>query len=199
MGIEDEENIDKLFKRLEDHEIVPDTSQMDEMRIRLEGEKFYHFGWKHFNIYHTIVIGLCTSLSLWSFTDRLIENAQERKSIVIIDTVYVRDTMLSVHTINTDAISDEKPRALSNSKKGDRVMQTLTQKPSTKKNQDSLQTSNAFETSNKAEATPVTLPQKKEKPDSIHLTKRALPKKIIYITKRDTVVKYDTTKVVRKK
>ena len=50
MGMEDEENIDKLFKRLEDHEIEPDTFLIDSPGIKelglsemLPGEVSHYF------------------------------------------------------------------------------------------------------------------------------------------------------------
>jgi hypothetical protein len=194
MKISEEENIDKLFKRLEDHVMEPDLAQLEEMKIKLEGMKYHQFGWRHFNIFYSGLIGLSVLLSAWAVTDRFIDRGGNT-NIIAADTVYIRDTVFIISRGVPDTKTDKPIEGRGPDKKS--LASSVNEHPQeAKRSLDSI-----------LDAPPTTIPSYgtnppvsiTPSPDSVKLKKTIKPRKIIYINKKDTIIKYDTTKVLRKK
>jgi hypothetical protein len=59
-------NIDQLFgSRLKDHTFEPDPEQWDRLSMSLDRMRFFRFGFRHFNIYYSILIGITTAFFLF--------------------------------------------------------------------------------------------------------------------------------------
>ncbi|HSZ72681.1 MAG TPA: hypothetical protein VK750_08385 [Cytophagaceae bacterium] len=193
MSFSDKQNIDDLFKGLQDESLEPDTLQFEDMDIRLEKMRFYRFGWKHFNIYHTSIIALSFIMTLYVFTDYILH---KRVYVERYENSPLADTAVIVPSEQPN----EKGIFLSSKKSSVARKQSFVTS-SSEISQDSSSLLKVDSTAIKVndEHLVVVEPTIQKRTDSIVVPKIAKLKKTVYINKRDTIVKYDTTRVVKKK
>jgi hypothetical protein len=187
-----DKKIDDLFKALEQESVSPDAMQFEDMDIRLDKMRYYKFGWKHFNIYHTCIMALCCTISVGLLAnylnDKLSASPQQRTEILT-DTLIENRVTQPGETTTT--LPDNK-KTLQN--KGLKAFKVL-----------ALDSVQIQPTDSALHKEPIIQPliteaSHSKKADSLlPVTKVAKVKKIIYVNKRDTIVKYDTTRVFKKK
>jgi len=178
MSTFENENIDRLFNSLEEHSMDVEFDQFSDMEIRLEKLRYFRFGWKHFNIYYTGIIGVTFALSSIMFIDYLRREPVENKVVVMAadsthtgDTVVVESSPAPVVIYRTIHKTDKgAPLAVL----ADSSFKNMIIKPPV------------------VEPAPV-------KDTIAEVPKAPKPKRIIVIPKRDTIIKYDTTKVIKRK
>ncbi|MDB5271644.1 MAG: hypothetical protein JWO58_11 [Chitinophagaceae bacterium] len=180
MSFSENEHIDDLFKGLQDESTEADIMQFNDMEIRLEKMRFYKFGWKHFNIYHTGMICLCFVFSFWTFIAHLNESDAPADLPARPSTPYLVPTV-------------EKSKAA----------QENTSRVKRKRNQIEIpqEKSTPLLLDSSISKTVVLNPliPEPQKTDSTIIPKIAKPRKKVYVSRRDTIIQYDTTRVVKKK
>src|SRR6478609_4204970 len=105
MSTFDNENIDRLFDSLGDHSMEAEFDQFSDMEVRLENMRYFRFGWKHFNVYYSGIIGLTFALSSYVFIDYLRREPEEKKVVIVAaDSTSVEEVpVIENHPVPTDA------------------------------------------------------------------------------------------------
>lgn len=189
-----DQDIENLFKQnMDEHVLEPDFDQFQDFEIRLEKMRFTQFSWKHFNVYYTVAIISCVGLTLFN-TLYTVLRKPEYKEIVQVhsDSIYIEQNETKEGFVPQPAKRRNTP--VSN----DQGFVLQPQDDSTINHHgDSIHfidpVKNAIFTDKSVHTS--TVPKK----DSIPVEKVVKKKKSIYVQKRDTIVLYDTTKVIRKK
>jgi hypothetical protein len=179
MSTFDNENIDRLFDSLEDHSMDVEFDQFSDMEIRLESMRYFRFGWKHFNIYYTGIIGVTFALSSYMFIDYLRSEPIEKKVVMVVADTTAKEEAPVIEAVPTF---------------------TDTKKPIRKANPSFSLARLADSSLTKVEE-PLVVPPAPAPPPPVvdSVPKAPRPKRIVVIPKRDTIIKYDTTKVVKRK
>jgi hypothetical protein len=176
--------------------------QWDKMSSALQRRDFTRFSVYRFNIYYlsVIVISILTLLGFWIFA----ANNERAKEPVGKDIKIKSDE----GKFNTDTLHKEK-----SIQKGDALDLSVPKNLHRKKNSSDILEVNTEEnpkdqTAIKLLSDTLKIPVQvmdndpvliKDKPDSLTRTKSVIPRRIKYVTKRDTIINIDTTKVRRKR
>ncbi len=189
-----DQDIENLFKQnMDEHVLEPDFDQFQDFEIRLEKMRFTQFSWKHFNIYYTVAIISCVVLTLFNTVYSVLRKPEHKQTVqVYSDSIYIEQNETKEGFVPQS--SKRKTTAVGN----DQGFVLQPQNDSTINHQgDSIHfidpVKNAIFTEKSVNTS--TVPKK----DSIPVEKVVKKKKSIYVQKRDTIVLYDTTRVIRKK
>lgn len=185
----DNENIDRLFSSLEDHSMPVELEQFKDMEDRLERIRYFRFGWKHFNIYYTIIIALSFLFSGYLLYELLKSPAAETNIIQLpVDSVDATTTAAPAGQIAPKP-AQEKRKIFHGTK------ETKSSAPDT-----ALIEAVVVSPELVPPPAPVLAPAPVPVKDTTPVAKPAPKvKKVVMIPKRDTIIKYDTTKVIKRK
>jgi len=205
---EDRQNIGNIFKStLENYNAQPEEGEWIMLDQKLTKVSFFRFSFSKFNIYYSILIVSTFIMSSTIFINSFIntenksslENSpvsiKENKiitsdSIKTIDPVASKENVITSNKeINKHDLNDESRGNKDGNKSGNSVKVELNdfQKSSSPQTKDSvlIRPSNKLTPSNSVEKETITTdPSNKIKSDK--------PKKVVYISKQDTIIVYDT-------
>jgi hypothetical protein len=188
MSISKKRNIDEIFKDLEDPSLEADFHQLDDMEVRLEKLRYFRFGWRHFNIYYTSLILFCFFASAWTLTDKIYSKFFAESQTVIVH----KDSVVTI-VYSDHRKTPVQPSEISFSKKLKRASLIINDSVSLAVAAVPALDSMADHTENIDQVI------KDKRPDSTLVPKIVKPRKIVYVKTRDTIIQYDTTRVIRKK
>lgn len=211
---EPQDNIGNLFlQAFEGHQVSPEREEWDVLQKTLQTRNFFKFNPMQFNIYYASSIIFCFLVcvgvgSHYTYTqwkkpatthDRVLPSpAPTTYGPTGLPAVDVRDE-LGVHRPNPNhATSDDDKQTIGKGRGNGTSDEQMTEQPTAEDAHTSY--------SSKNEGTPNTLTA----PDTVHVkpvthhkTHKAdtttKPKRILYITKQDTIIQYDTLRAPRKK
>jgi hypothetical protein len=188
------ENIGDLFKsRLNDFSVEGSRDEWIELDIKLEKSYFFKFRPTHFNIYYSALVGICFLLSTAVFVDHFLI---KREFI----TEKINNEQIEPGQINQDkSIQENKQSNLINPKsiKTKRIIESKYKDSNTNYQENIIPKNN--EQDRKLELTKpdilTTETSKENLPEVVSAIPEIKPKKkVVYITKQDTIVVFDTVK-----
>lgn len=199
------DNIGELFSNtFEKHEIIPEREEWDMLSASLQKRNFFRFNATQFNVYYASTIVFCFLVCLgvgshYTYThfikpNKLVENSLDTPSDSSKEAVSKQ--RISVENQET-ANSESSSLSLHESKNATTASSSINKngKDEVKENQEVTTFS---ETLNRKDSIHVQANIPVHKPATKDSAK-ARPKRILYITKQDTILKFDTLHAPKQK